>query len=228
MEIQSDINLMSMWSDDAAEQMKIVIDRRCSGPIRRAGSCTQPTPRTWASPLARSPQTSTSASPAPPSLSCRATRLPVRSRSSTCILRMGQALDEQNIPETGRWVVMPTWAATMVKKSELRDAASDRRRGLHSAERPAGDARPIHDLFVEPAPGRRCWHPGGRRIRDVCGSCSRPHVRVADDQARDASLRDDLRHALARACRCSARRCSTARRWRKRSSSEADRALPRR
>ena len=27
MKIQSDINLMSMWSDDAAEQMKIVIDR---------------------------------------------------------------------------------------------------------------------------------------------------------------------------------------------------------
>src|SRR4029077_7465366 len=39
------------------------------------------------------------------------------------ILSLGQALDEQNIPETGRWVVMPTWAATMIKKSELRDAA---------------------------------------------------------------------------------------------------------
>jgi hypothetical protein len=35
---------------------------------------------------------------------------------------MGQALDEQNIPETGRWVVMPTWAATLVKRSELRQA----------------------------------------------------------------------------------------------------------
>ena len=29
-------------------------------------------------------------------------------------------LDEQNIPETGRWVVMPTWAATQIKRSELR------------------------------------------------------------------------------------------------------------
>jgi hypothetical protein len=35
---------------------------------------------------------------------------------------MGQALDEQNIPETGRWVVLPTWAATLVKQSELRQA----------------------------------------------------------------------------------------------------------
>ena len=31
------------------------------------------------------------------------------------ILRLGQALDEQNIPEQGRWIVMPTWAATMIK-----------------------------------------------------------------------------------------------------------------
>ncbi|KAH1280796.1 hypothetical protein KXX11_004481, partial [Aspergillus fumigatus] len=38
------------------------------------------------------------------------------------MLRLGQALDEQNIPETGRWIVMPTWTATMVKRSELRQA----------------------------------------------------------------------------------------------------------
>ena len=38
------------------------------------------------------------------------------------MLRLGQALDEQNIPESGRWIIMPTWAATMVKRSELRQA----------------------------------------------------------------------------------------------------------
>ena len=38
------------------------------------------------------------------------------------ILRLGQALDEQNVPEQGRWIVMPTWAATMIKTSELRQA----------------------------------------------------------------------------------------------------------
>jgi hypothetical protein len=26
------------------------------------------------------------------------------------LVRLGQVLDEQNIPETGRWVVMPAWA----------------------------------------------------------------------------------------------------------------------
>jgi hypothetical protein len=38
------------------------------------------------------------------------------------LLRLGQVLDEQNIPETGRWVVLPTWAAVMIKQSELRQA----------------------------------------------------------------------------------------------------------
>jgi hypothetical protein len=36
------------------------------------------------------------------------------------ILRLGQALDEQNIPEQGRWLIIPTWMATMIKRSELR------------------------------------------------------------------------------------------------------------
>jgi hypothetical protein len=38
------------------------------------------------------------------------------------LLRMGQTLDEQNIPEEGRWCVIPTWAATKIKQSELRQA----------------------------------------------------------------------------------------------------------
>jgi hypothetical protein len=37
-------------------------------------------------------------------------------------MRMGQTLDEQNIPEVGRWVVMPAWAGRMIKQSELRQA----------------------------------------------------------------------------------------------------------
>ena len=38
------------------------------------------------------------------------------------LLRMGQVLDEQNIPEVGRWVVMPAWAGRQIKQSELRQA----------------------------------------------------------------------------------------------------------
>ncbi|MDE2106489.1 MAG: hypothetical protein KGL39_55255, partial [Patescibacteria group bacterium] len=38
------------------------------------------------------------------------------------LLRMGQALDEQNIPEDGRWAVIPAWAAQYLKFSDLRQA----------------------------------------------------------------------------------------------------------
>ena len=38
------------------------------------------------------------------------------------LMRMGQVLDEQNIPEVGRWVVMPAWAGRQIKQSELRQA----------------------------------------------------------------------------------------------------------
>jgi hypothetical protein len=38
------------------------------------------------------------------------------------LLRMGQCLDEQNIPEVGRCVVMPAWAGRQIKQSELRQA----------------------------------------------------------------------------------------------------------
>ena len=38
------------------------------------------------------------------------------------ILRLGQVLDEQNIPEVGRWLVMSAAAGRYLKQSELRQA----------------------------------------------------------------------------------------------------------
>jgi hypothetical protein len=32
-------------------------------------------------------------------------------------------LDEKNIPETGRWMVIPAWMSAMIKKSDLKDAS---------------------------------------------------------------------------------------------------------
>jgi hypothetical protein len=39
------------------------------------------------------------------------------------IILLGQVLDEQNIPETGRWIVLPSWATSLLKRSDLRDAS---------------------------------------------------------------------------------------------------------
>ena len=38
------------------------------------------------------------------------------------ILRMGQALDEQNAPETGRWLVIPSAMTALLKDSDLKQA----------------------------------------------------------------------------------------------------------
>ena len=39
------------------------------------------------------------------------------------IVDCGLVLDEQKIPEQNRWMVIPPWAAAMLKKSDLKDAS---------------------------------------------------------------------------------------------------------
>jgi hypothetical protein len=39
------------------------------------------------------------------------------------LVDLGTVLDEVNIPETGRWVVLPAWACALIKKSDLKDAS---------------------------------------------------------------------------------------------------------
>jgi hypothetical protein len=111
METQSDINMMSMWADDAAEQMKITIDTNVLGTVdagvvaankgATAGAITQ-------------------------AINLGATGAPVTLTPANIlnyIVDLGTVLDEQNIPETGRWLVIPPWAAGMIKKSDLRNAS---------------------------------------------------------------------------------------------------------
>lgn len=39
------------------------------------------------------------------------------------IVDCGTVLDEQNIPDTGRWMVLPPWACGLIKKGDLKDAS---------------------------------------------------------------------------------------------------------
>lgn len=117
MEVQSDLNNMSMWSDDAAEQMKIVIDTEVLTALYNQ---------------ANSLNRGTAAGKVSGDINLGATTTPlavVPDNAGTgevdvidVILRLGQALDEQNIPEQGRWLIIPTWLSTFIKKSELRQA----------------------------------------------------------------------------------------------------------
>lgn len=117
LEIQSDINLMGIWSDDAAQQMKITIDTAVLlGILGQAAAVNQ--------------GLTAGAITGNINLGVTGTPLAMVSTNPTAgqvtvlqvILRLGQALDEQNIPEQGRWIVLPTWSSTLIKESELRQA----------------------------------------------------------------------------------------------------------
>jgi hypothetical protein len=117
MEIQSDLNILSMWSDDAAQQLKIAVDQDVLDGIANQM-------------VAANRGTAAGAITGNINLGVTGSPLSVVARDPTSgevelldvLMRMGQVLDEQNIPEVGRWVVMPAWAGRMVKQSELRQA----------------------------------------------------------------------------------------------------------
>lgn len=117
--IQSDVNLMSMWSDDAGEQMKIVIDREILRSLVNAPTAVTNRGAT-AGVISASINLGVTTSPL-----ALAARNPGAGEVEVVdlIVRMGQALDEQNIPETGRWLLVPAWVASTIKRSELRDAS---------------------------------------------------------------------------------------------------------
>jgi hypothetical protein len=117
METQADINMMSLWAEDAAEQMKIVIDTDVLlGILNQASADNR---GTTAGVISNDVNLGVTTTP----LALVADAPGVGEVSILdMILRLGQVLDEQNVPETGRYLVMPMWATAMIKRSELRQA----------------------------------------------------------------------------------------------------------
>jgi hypothetical protein len=115
-EKQSDINNLGIWADDASEQMKMAVDTDVltfllglSNPANMglaagviSGNVNLGVTGTPIATVGRNPTTG-------------------QVEIIDVLLRIGQCLDEQNIPETGRWIVMPTWATFQLKRSELRE-----------------------------------------------------------------------------------------------------------
>jgi hypothetical protein len=111
MEVQSDINMLSMWSDDASEQMKIAIDTALLALIDAGVNASNK----GATAGKFSLNINLGAAGAPIALT--------PNNVVDSIVDLGTVLDEQNIPETGRWLVIPPWVAAVVKKSDLRNAS---------------------------------------------------------------------------------------------------------
>jgi hypothetical protein len=110
-EVQADLNLLSMWADDAAEQMKIVIDTAVLA-LLDAGVDSHNKGAT-AGKISADMNLGVSGTPA----------VVTPANVLDYLVDMGTCLDEQNIPETGRWLIIPPWMAGMIKKSDLRNAS---------------------------------------------------------------------------------------------------------
>ncbi len=96
---QSDIALINESSADAAENMKIAVDGDVLGNI-----------------YADVPAANQIAAPA--------TGVVVdKTNVLDYIVDMGTKLDEQNVGEAGRWLVLPPWICGLIKKSDLKDAS---------------------------------------------------------------------------------------------------------
>lgn len=108
LEKQQDIDQMNLWATDAAEQLKIELDKRVLAYIPAN---------------VHSKNKGTTAGRISGNISLGTTGSPLSISTSTIlqkILDIGQVLDEQNVPETGRFLVLPFWAVNRLKGSDLK------------------------------------------------------------------------------------------------------------
>lgn len=107
---QSDLDLIEMFADDASMQLKIEMDRDMLANIySQAAAANQ----------------GATAGVISQNLNLGVVATPVSITSATVlefILRIGQAMDEQNISDEGRWLVLPSWMIKKLKQSPLSQA----------------------------------------------------------------------------------------------------------
>lgn len=108
---QAMMNLMTPWAENASEQLKISVDTDILSFIKA---------------LADPQNMGATAGRISGSINLGATGTPIVITPSNIlanIIALGQTLDEQNIPETDRKLVIPAWAAAMLKQSNLQQAS---------------------------------------------------------------------------------------------------------
>ena len=109
--IQSDMNYVEDWSADAGEQLADTIDTAILAAIYSDVHASN------AGATAGAVTSSIDLGAATVYESVDKTNI------LDYIVDMGTVLDEQNVPSTGRWLVLPPIFAGMIKKSDLKDAA---------------------------------------------------------------------------------------------------------
>jgi len=100
-----------MWAADASEQMKIAIDRVVLGAVYTGAHASN----IGAAAGAQSQNINLGTEAAPLSID--------KTNVLDLLVDLGTVLDEQNVPESGRWVVLPPAVCGKIKKSDLKDAS---------------------------------------------------------------------------------------------------------
>jgi hypothetical protein len=127
MEVQSDIDQLSIWAEDASEQMKIAVDSDVLGALSTTTDINAANRGLTAGAISGDidlgqngvPQFVGAVTDGDGTGSSAANDEAI----VDYIVKCGQVLDESNIPESGRWLVIPAWLAARIKSSELRDAS---------------------------------------------------------------------------------------------------------
>jgi hypothetical protein len=110
-EKQSDIDYINKWAVHAAAKMKIAID---SGILSDIYSDVHAS------------NTGSAAGVESGNINLGVAGTPLEFKDSTAldiIVDAGVVLDEQNVPDDGRFLVLPAWACGNIKKSDLKDAS---------------------------------------------------------------------------------------------------------
>jgi hypothetical protein len=108
---QADYNYVDDWTGDAGKQMKISIERSVFASVYAD---------------AHAKNKGTAAGVESGSINLGTTGSPValdKTNIIDYIVDCGTVLDEQNVPEEDRWMLLPPWACGLIKKSELKDSS---------------------------------------------------------------------------------------------------------
>lgn len=108
---QSDYSYVDDWTRDASEQLKITIDDQVLGTIYADAHASNQ----GLTAGAKSSGYNLGTNAAPVTLD--------KTNILDYIVNLGSVLDEQNAPETDRWLILPVWAIGMIKSSDLKDAS---------------------------------------------------------------------------------------------------------
>lgn len=108
---QALLDMTPKWAENASERLKIVVDTNVLSYM--VGKAAATNRGATAGKISSNINLGTAAAPV------QLTKLNI----IDYIVDIGQAMDETNVPESNRKIVIPAWMAALIKKSDLKDAS---------------------------------------------------------------------------------------------------------